>query len=165
GEPVAAEIAAASQTVGGQQDEREAGERGHGQHALQRGSALTSLSHLSRRRRRSADEPYFLKSYSISLISESRGASFGISAPRLDGTWNCLLRAPSDWAGAVSAQSANLRAPSRLRAPLTMLSEPISYPVPSHGVTLAIGNPATVSVTTSCTKLIPTNVSPRATAF
>ena len=43
--------------------------------------------------------------------------------------------------------------------------EPISAPVPSDGVTVSTGKPCSFSPGPSCTKLIETAVSPRATAL
>ena len=51
------------------------------------GSTLTSLSHLASRRVRSAVDPYFLKSYLMSLISLSLGACGGVAAFLFEGTW------------------------------------------------------------------------------
>ena len=59
-------------------------------------------------------------------MSASFGDSGEIGAPTLDGIWNCFVSAPSACAFAVSAQSTNFFASSRLRAPLTIDSEPIS---------------------------------------
>ena len=52
-----------------------------------------------------------------------------------------------------------------LGPPLTMLIDPTSAPVPSLGVAWPTGKPLTFSVVASCTKLIDTMVSPRATAL
>ena len=46
-----------------------------------------------------------------------------------------------------------------------MLIEPISAPVPSAGVMVSTGKPCIASPGPSCTKLIDTVVSPRATAL
>jgi hypothetical protein len=62
----------------------------------------------------------------MSLMSAIRGDSGKSGAPAFDGIWYCLLSWPSFCASGVSAQSTNFFAASRLRAPLTIDSEPIS---------------------------------------
>ena len=59
-------------------------------------------------------------------MSSKRGASFGISAFLLEGSWKDLASFMRDWTSGVSAQSYQIFALSRLRAPLMIDMEPIS---------------------------------------
>src|SRR5690242_20418054 len=98
----------------------------------------------------------------MSLISASLGAASGIGEFLFDGTWKELACAASAWASGVNAQSYHFIALSMLGAPLMMLMEPTSKPVPSHGDTTTIGTPdVTAGVTRSCWNEMPINVSPR----
>src|SRR5688500_14838046 len=90
------------------------------------------------------------------------GAASGIGAFLFDGTWNELAWAPRAWASGDRAQSYQILAFSRFGAPLMMLMEPTSKPVPSHGDTTTNGTPeVTAGVTRSCWKVMPISVSPR----
>src|SRR5262245_62826477 len=101
----------------------------------------------------------------MSLTCVNLGAWGGVGAALFEGTWYAFAWAASACASGVSAQSYHFLAFSRFGAPLMMLMEPISYPVPSQGATTFTRAPSVATVTMSCMNGIPSRVSPRATAW
>lgn len=101
----------------------------------------------------------------MNLIVSKSGTRGSTGVALLLGSWNCLAAPPNCRACGVSAHSWKALAWAPLRAPFRMPIEPISAPLPSAGVTVSTGMPCSFSPGPSCTKLIDTVASPRATAL